>query len=85
MHLTIQTIVSTFVLLSICAYANLMNLITVVNRAPGITHEADWCAGFTDEGCNQRCQLAGFGSYQCNPRYVDLFDYYEQATICDSD
>ena len=72
MHFTIQTIVATFALLSICAYANPMKGITVVNRAPGITHEEKWCAGYTDEECDEHCNLGGFGKYKCNPKYVNL-------------
>lgn len=44
----------------------------MVNRAPGITHEEKWCAGYTDEECDEHCNLGGFGKYKCNPKYVNL-------------
>ena len=60
-----------------------MKDITVVNRAPGVTHEAKWCAGFTDEECDEHCQLNGFGKYTCNPKYVNLLTTNKRQYVTD--
>ena len=73
MHFTLQTIVTTFALLNICAYAN---PITAANQALGIlvTREeafSSWCAGYSDADCALHCQSLGFYTAKCNTEYVN--------------
>ena len=77
MHFTRQTIVATFALLIICAYASPMKDITVVNRAPGtlVTREGpSYCAGYTEDGCEQYCSDHGFTGHTCTFKYVNLLN-----------
>ena len=69
MHFTLQTIVATFALLNICAYANPMKGIWVVNQAPStLVTRQDWCGGFTDGDCQIHCESGNFHRYQCDPK-----------------
>lgn len=82
MHFSLQTIVATFALLNICAYANPVKGRMVVDHdqleAPGrilvTREEASWCGGYTEDGCGKYCSDHGFNQHMCNSRYVYLLD-----------
>ena len=78
MHFTRQTIVATFALLNICAYASPMKDITMVNRAPAgipvtrqIIVEPSYCAGYTEDGCAGYCSDHGYTGHTCTYKYGD--------------
>ena len=83
MHFTPQTIVATFALLSICAYANPMP----VNQARDILvarDEASWCAGYSEKGCGDVCRAAGYPNHICTSKYVNLLNTNKRHDVTDN-
>lgn len=63
-----QKIIATFALLSIYTYANPMSIEGQLS-AHIVREEDKYCAGYTDEECDEHCNLGGFGKSQCLARY----------------